>query len=473
LNTRSLSVRLVAWYAGLMTVVLVLLGALTLLILHHYLQTNLLDTQTRRARQIADTLVGAMPLDGNSQLAQQIEALYSPAQNDRFIRITRADGAVVYVSGAPQGDSFDPSVVPLPGPTLGGRGARTGWSGGLLLAAVSGRGRDNSRYVVEVGVSDSHIKRTMEWLMSVLVIGFPITLGVAVTGGFFLVRRALRPVEQIAHKAEDITQHNLSERLPVLRTGDELERLSLSLNNMIGRLEDSIRTSKQFVADASHELRTPLTVLRGGLEALAQDEQLKSRMCESVGSMLEEVDRLIDIVEGLLALSRLDAGDANTEWVAFDLADLARMTADQMSLLAEDKDISVICDSSRAVLVEGDRARMKQVIVNLLDNAIKYTPSGGRVRLRIADEGSLAVLEVADDGMGIPQDALPHVFKRFYRVDESRSREQGGAGLGLSIVKSICTAHGARVDVASTPGRGSLFRITQSLVNEASVQAHS
>lgn len=473
MNTRSLSVRLVAWYAGLMTVVLVLLGALTLLILHHYLQTNLLDTQTRRARQIADTLVGAMPLDGNSQLAQQIEALYSPAQNDRFIRITRADGAVVYVSGAPQGDSFDPSVVPLPGPTLGGRGARTGWSGGLLLAAVSGRGRDNSRYVVEVGVSDSHIKRTMEWLMSVLVIGFPITLGVAVTGGFFLVRRALRPVEQIAHKAEDITQHNLSERLPVLRTGDELERLSLSLNNMIGRLEDSIRTSKQFVADASHELRTPLTVLRGGLEALAQDEQLKSRMCESVGSMLEEVDRLIDIVEGLLALSRLDAGDANTEWVAFDLADLARMTADQMSLLAEDKDISVICDSSRAVLVEGDRARMKQVIVNLLDNAIKYTPSGGRVRLRIADEGSLAVLEVADDGMGIPQDALPHVFKRFYRVDESRSREQGGAGLGLSIVKSICTAHGARVDVASTPGRGSLFRITQSLVNEASVQAHS
>jgi signal transduction histidine kinase len=116
---------------------------------------------------------------------------------------------------------------------------------------------------------------------------------------------------------------------------------------------------------------------------------------------------------------------------------------------------------------------MKQVIVNLLDNAIKYTPPGGRVRLRIADEDGAAVLEVADDGMGIPQDALPHVFKRFYRVDESRSREQGGAGLGLSIVKSICAAHGARVDVASTPGKGSLFRITQSLVNETSVQAPS
>jgi signal transduction histidine kinase len=182
---------------------------------------------------------------------------------------------------------------------------------------------------------------------------------------------------------------------------------------------------------------------------------------------------LIEIVEGLLALSRLDAGEANTEWVPFDLAELATTTADQMSLLAEDKNVTVLCDSAGPVHVEGDRARMKQVVVNLLDNAIKYTPSGGRVRLRIAHEAAHAVLEVADDGIGIPQDALPHVFKRFYRVDASRSREQGGAGLGLSIVKSICTAHGAQVEVASVPGKGSLFRIKQSLVNGVSAHALS
>src|SRR5262249_7709691 len=155
---------------------------------------------------------------------------------------------------------------------------------------------------------------------------------------------------------------------------------------------------------------------------------------ETLGSMLEEVDRLIEVVEGLLALSRLDAGEFRAEWVTFDLAELAASTADQMSLLAEDKNIAVVCEAAPQVLVEGDRARMKQVVVNLLDNAIKYTPRGGRVRLRIAREGAQALLEIADDGVGIPPEALPHVFKRFYRVDGSRSREQGGAGLGLSIV---------------------------------------
>jgi heavy metal sensor kinase len=286
-----------------------------------------------------------------------------------------------------------------------------------------------------------------------------------VAGGFILVRRALRPVVEIAHKAEEITQHNLSERLPVVQTGDELERLSNSLNHMISRLEDSIQSSKRFVADASHELRTPLTVLRGELEGLAQDNQLKPQTRESLGSLLEEVDRLADIVEGLLALSRLDAGEANSEWVPFDLAELASTTADQMSLLAEDKNITVVCDSSAAVTVQGDRARMKQVVVNLLDNAIKYTPNGGQVHLRIGCEDGCAVLDIADEGIGIPAEALPHVFKRFYRVDGSRSRDQGGAGLGLSIVESICTAHGAHVEVMSIPGKGSRFRIRQSLAS--------
>jgi len=258
----------------------------------------------------------------------------------------------------------------------------------------------------------------------------------------------------------------------VVQTGDELERLSISINHMIARLEDSFQSSKQFVADASHELRTPLTVLRGELEGLAQDTQLKPQTRETLGSMLEEVDRLAEIVEGLLALSRLDAGEAHSEWVRFDLAELAATTADQMSLLAEDKNITVVCEATSGVNVEGDRARMKQVVVNLLDNAIKYTPNGGRVRLNIKTEDGCAVLDVADDGIGIPQDALPHVFKRFYRVDGSRSRDQGGAGLGLSIVKSICAAHGAQVEVASVPGKGSRFRVRQLLVNNTSVHAH-
>jgi heavy metal sensor kinase len=308
-------------------------------------------------------------------------------------------------------------------------------------------------------------------LLGMLAVGLPLTVAVAVAGGFVLVRRALDPVERIARKAAEITQHNLSERLPVVDSGDELERLSVSLNHMISRLQEAIDGSKQFVADASHELRTPLTVMRGELESLAQDPQLGRETRETLGSVLEEVERLAEIVESLFALSRLDAGEASAEWRRFDLAELAATTAEQMSLLATDKNVSVACDSAAGVMVEGDPARLKQVIVNLLDNAIKYTAAGGRVRLTVRREQGFAVLEVADDGIGIPAEALPHVFKRFFRVDTSRSREQGGAGLGLAIVKSICSAHGADIEVISEPGRGSTFRLRQPLAAEAAGRA--
>jgi two-component system phosphate regulon sensor histidine kinase PhoR len=181
--------------------------------------------------------------------------------------------------------------------------------------------------------------------------------------------------------------------------------------------------------------------------------------------MLEEVDRLAEIVESLLALSKLDAGDTSAERVKFDLGELVSTTAEQMSLLAEDKNITVTCEVAQQVMVEGDRARMKQVVVNLLDNAIKYTPNGGCVLLGISRTAHEAILEVADNGMGIPADALAHLFKRFFRVDDSRSRDQGGAGLGLSIVKSNCNAHGAAVEVSSTPGEGSRFRVRQPLAD--------
>jgi heavy metal sensor kinase len=462
-NTSSLSFRLVTWYAGLLILVFVLLGMLTLIFLRHYLEANVLDIQARRARQIADTIVAATIRAGEPAVAARIEELYSPQANDRFIRVTAADGHLVYASRMPKDGSFDPSQVPPPALSHPGESLRRQVtpSGALLIAARDYVTPSGLRYVVEVGGSSQRTDETVKQVLLMLAVGLPVAVGVAVAGGFVLVRRALKPVDRLSQKAAEITQHNLSERLPVVRTGDELERLSLSLNLMISRLQDAVNSSKQFVADASHELRTPLAVLRGELEALAQDAQLKPQTRETLGSMLEEVDRLAEIVEGLLALSRLDTGEGKGEWIRFDLAELAVTTADQMGLLAEDKHITVMCDSSGPVMIDGDRARLKQVVVNLLDNAIKYTPDGGRVTLKITRENDHAVLDVADDGVGIPAEALPHVFKRFFRVDGSRSRDQGGAGLGLSIVKSICDAHGARVEVSSTPGHGSHFRVRQ------------
>jgi heavy metal sensor kinase len=274
------------------------------------------------------------------------------------------------------------------------------------------------------------------------------------------MRRALRPLDEIASGAERITSRNLSERLPAVHSGDEIERLSLALNRMIARLDESFQYIRRFTADASHELRTPLTVLRGELEAMAQHQRLNEEMRDTVGSSLEETERLTKIVESLLAISRLDAGEAQVERIRFDLTELAATTTEQMRLLAEDKNINLEVETNGVVLFEGDPARIKQVIVNLVDNAIKYTPEGGEVRVRVRAENGHAVLLVEDNGVGISAEAMPHVFERFYRADKARSRQMGGAGLGLAIVKSIVTAHGGQVTVESDEGRGSRFCVS-------------
>jgi heavy metal sensor kinase len=470
-NTHSLSFRLVAWYASLLTAVFILLGAIMYIDLRHFLENNLREAQARRAQQIADAELARIAKTGPAAAASEIKDRYEPEVNDRFIRVTRlgANGGVIYVSGQPKDQSFDPAHLPaLPPSSEKEFSKKLRLPGGepLLVAALNYTTPEREHYLVEVGVPLNPVSTMLGHLFVQLSFGLPVALAVAIVGGYLLVRRSLRPVERIARKAEQITQHNLSERLPVARTGDELEQLSTSLNHMIGRLEDAVQNSKRFVADASHELRTPLTVLRGELENLGVDARLDEASRDTIGSMLEEVERLADIVEGLVALSRLDAGEAKREWVPFDLAELTATTADQMNLLAEDKGISVQCGPEQKVFVQGDRARLKQVVVNLLDNAIKYTARGGTIQLNVTRQNGHAILDVVDSGIGIPAESVPHVFERFFRVDKARSRDEGGAGLGLSIVKSICTAHNAELQLESTVGKGSRFRIKLPLATE-------
>jgi heavy metal sensor kinase len=453
---------LIAWYAGLLSIVFLLLAVLMFLGLDHYLEASLAETQVRRARQIADTLLANVNQTGEAAVGREIELLYAPEVNDRFIRVSRQDGSVICGSKPPTDQSFDPTGLPPLSTTPSKESVRRqklADNRSLLIAALDSLTIDGARYIVEVGTPTAPVDAMLRQFLVLLTIGLPVAVLVAIGGGYLLVGRALAPVDQIARKAEQITQHNLSERLPVAHTAEELERLSLSLNLMIGRLEDALLNSKRFVADASHELRTPLTVMRAELESLASDVRQKPELRETLGSLLEEVERLTRIVEQLFALSRLDAGEAQTEWIQFDLAELVVTTAEQMSLLAEDKGIAVTCDAPLRVMVDGDRARLKQVVVNLLDNAIKYTSAKGEIHLRVVATNGHAVLEVSDNGIGIPPDALPHVFDRFFRVDKARTRDPGGAGLGLAIVKSISTAHRAQVEVESGNGRGCCFRV--------------
>ena len=431
MNTRSISFRLVGWYAGLLTGIFVLLCALLYLDLRHFLENDLRESQFRRTRQIANTLLVHVQQTGEAAVANQTKDWYEPEINDRFIRITRADGTLVYVSGTPNDRSFDPAEVPIfqpvPGPEFS-RKLKLSDGNTLLIAALNFKSSGNPDYLVEFGSLLDPVETMLKHLFLQLALGLPLAVIIITAGGYLLVRRALTPVEQITRAAERITQHNLSERLPVADTGDELERLSLSLNRMITRLDDAFQNSKRFVADASHNLRTPLTILRGELESFADDARLDSESRDRAGSMLEEVVHLGKIVEQLFTLSRLDAGEAQTAWTSFDLSELAKTTAEQMSLLAEDKGISISCVAGLPMPVKGNQVRLKQVVVNLLDNAIKYTPENGAVQLRVLAANGHAVLEVEDNGIGIPPDALPHIFDRFYRVDPARSNDSESAG---------------------------------------------
>jgi heavy metal sensor kinase len=462
MNTRSLRFQLVAWYAALLTGCFVLIGAATYAVLQSSLVGALRETQLRRARQIGQLLLDEIRGPGEARVGEEIQARYAPDLNGRLVRIMRGDSSMLYVSSAPKDQTFVPAELPPPAwsslpesarqePLPGGRK--------MLLTAHEVQAPGGARYLVETGAPMDDVQAHLyQWLRFLLIV-LPVVAALALGGGSFLVKRALLPVDRIAASAQRISSQNLSERLPVARTGDELERLSIALNHMVQRLDDAFQYSRRFMADASHELRTPLTVLRGELESCIQEPTLAPEWRERLGSALEEVERLAGIVEGLFAISRLDAGEAAAEWVKLDLARLAAATADQMSLLAEDKNIQVTCAAAEPVWVEGDQARLKQVVVNLLDNAIKYTLQGGVIALTVSAINSHAVLEVADNGIGIPPEALPRVFDRFFRVDKARSRELGGAGLGLSIVKSICTAHHGRVEASSLPGQGSRFRV--------------
>lgn len=457
MKKRSFRFWLVTWYAIWLVIVFAIAGLLLYLGLRRYLENNLLKMQRQRAQRVG-VMVSNPNFTSGRKLAEEITTRFFPEASSRFIRISESDGKILYQSGEPDDRSFDPAQISPP--QFPGKRKEILADGTEFVIATMAAGHSGgASLIVEAGESLSPALAELHRLLISLGLMFVLLAAMALGGGMVLIRRALGPVEEITRKAEGITSRNLSERLPVPPTGDEFEHLSQSLNRMITRLDEAFQYNRRFLADASHELRTPLTVLRGELEDFAQEKRLSPEFRDRLGSALEEVVRLASIVEGLFSMARLDAGEAQSVWNSVDLAQLVASTADQMLLLAEDKNIELACNAGKPVWVHGDRARLKQVLVNLLDNAIKYTGSKGKVLISVWTEGGSGILEISDNGIGIPAEALPHVFERFFRVDKARSRDLGGAGLGLSIVKAICTAHSGSVSVRSALGAGSLFRV--------------
>jgi heavy metal sensor kinase len=460
-NIHSLRFKMTAWYAGLLLCALLVFGVSVYLGLERYLNWTLQATLASECRAIGSELLPQLPGKRADWLMTEINEAYAPEVNARFIRVYREGSGVVYLSGAPKDGAFEPSQIPFPQGKEKENARRIRLNSGhqLLANTLSFNTPDGSRFLVETGIPLDRTQVVLHGLLLTLAIYTPFIVFLAVAGGYWLMRRSLEPVDEITERAEGISSSNLSERLPIIRTGDELERLSTALNRMIGRLDDAFQHINRFSADASHELRTPLTILQLELEGILHDGPIDESFERHIGSAFEETHRMSRIVESLLAISRLDAGEVKLDKLPLNLSELVVRTSEEMKVLAQDKSIALSTSVEEDVYLLGDRTHLQQVVVNLVDNAIKYTPAGGAIQVRLYVSDGKTIVEVSDNGAGIPAHALPHVFERFYRADKARSRASGGAGLGLSIVKAICSAHGAAIFVTSEEGKGSSFRI--------------
>jgi heavy metal sensor kinase len=345
-------------------------------------------------------------------------------------------------------------------------------SSGPTLSTVGGFGEEGARLAVlrvSAGEADYFLAlaqplhntvEELEALGRIFYLAIPGALLVAGLGGLLLARKSLAPVAAMTEQAASISARNLHERLEVTNSRDELGRLATVLNNLLSRLDRSFESLRQFTADASHELRTPLSIIRGEAEVALSQKRDEAEYRESLAIVQDEARRLSRMVDDMLALAGADDGQQRLNVEEFYLNDLVEECARSSQVLALAKAISLTLDPATDITFRGDESLLRRMIVNLLDNAIKYTPSGGHVSVKLTCKDAGVEITVADTGIGIPADATARIFERFYRADRARSRSDGGSGLGLSIAKWVAEAHNGSIDLDSRPGGGSTFTVS-------------
>lgn len=302
-------------------------------------------------------------------------------------------------------------------------------------------------------------------LLGLLALVLPIALIAAGFAGYRLAIKVLDPLERMARLTERITARRLNERIPVKNSDDELGHMALVLNGLLGRLEESFEKLQRFTSDVSHELRTPLAAMRSVGEVGLQEEHDAEKYRDIIGSMLEEVAKLTAMIDTLLTIAHADSGAIQLQQTTFALMDLVHEAVAVVGVLAEDKKQTLSLTGDQGALVRADRAFLRMALVNLLDNAVKYSPFGSSIHVSLhlvgSDAGPAQFVELAirDQGPGIPEGAQQRVFDRFYRLDEARSRDSGGFGLGLPIAKWAVEAHGGNISVKTAFPSGAIFCI--------------
>jgi heavy metal sensor kinase len=379
-----------------------------------------------------------------------------------LLQVSDAQGNWIFQSASIRNYEIPPPAGDLSAPQYETRV----FNGALLRIVSANGGVPGNSYRVQLASPLGQVFDVLQDLQRFLIVSIPLVLILATIGGYWMSRRALAPVDAITNTARTISEHSLSRRLDSFQTRDELQRLAETFNQMMDRLEGAFKRITQFTADASHELRTPTALIRTTAELSLRQERDTAEYREALGQVLEEAERMGTLIDSLMALARMDSGAETLHFATVDLASVLREASSAGRPLADSKQIHFDADiPPEPVLVNGDPHALRRLFLILIDNAVKYTPTKGRVSIALTRNGNDAVVQVRDTGIGISQEDLPFIFERFYRADKARSRETG-TGLGLSIARWILEAHHASVRAENTPGKGSTFVVRMPIRQE-------
>ena len=445
--------RLTLWYGAVLSGIVAGFGMTAFLMMQHHLSAR---TDFELDEEVGELALEVRLARDELDLKVQLQRRFFHHAGYDF-QVATTDGRLVFCS---ERLAANPLVAPgFPPESTSLSATRTLPVLGESRVVSQAESGPAGRFVVQAVFPLASNRAQLRALMTVLLTVGPLAVAGALAGGYVLARKALAPVEQMRAAAEHITADRLNQRLDVLNSDDELGRLAQTLNQMIERLQRSLDDMRRFTADAAHELRTPLAVLRTELEVALRSPRTASDYQRVVEVALEETNRLTRLAEQLLVLCRQEAGLRRFESEEVQLDALLQDVTDKARGTAERKGLTLDVGPMDSTIVLGDDIQLSQLFFNLLDNAIKYSPEGGTVGIRIEMRDSAVCVVVEDTGVGILPEHLPHLFERFYRADLSRNMESGGAGLGLSICKAIAESHGGQITVESSVGRGTKFRV--------------
>ena len=476
-NPIALGIRqqLTLWYTAVFLVLTLGAGWIVYKYLEHTLPQTLDTTLSIQANQISDEIryrngeirirddYGALP---SSDFSNSGPADTNMDEDDRtFIRLLDTHEHVIRAT-ARFGQLDIPAESlsqPLHGEpwqgTVGIHGGSHAEAVRLYSVALFNQGQPFA--ILQVGQSQIQIRNALHKVASVLLLLVPFVLLLTAIGSYWLASRALAPIHRLTSTARQIGGGDLSQRVPVPKAKDEVYNLAVTFNEMIQRLESSFIRQQRFVADASHELRTPIAAIRSKTDVTLMQTTSVQEYVAVLHTINSEAERLSHLISDLLALARADEGQAPLEHEIVQLHLLAQAVAANSEFLATERGIHMELQISQPITILGDEARLIQAVMNLLDNALIYTPRGGSVQLRVDGDDASARIIVRDTGEGIAAKHLPHIFERFYRCDPARKRREGGSsGLGLTIVDWVIRAHGGQIEVVSKIGQGSTFTVT-------------